>query len=255
MACSLQETCYLRSIVRLLVAFLTVLVAAGSAEGRPRSVLSVGTPVTAPSLEAAREAVEQQVRVSPGGMRNATASTTPEAEHAPTGVRCRFWYPIVRIDSPWIDDRSASCWTARDWLSIGVELYSMAGPRNRTDAYWEPLVTARRDLPSIASALTRMWTKGSARAVQVSAAALAVTGDGVRRPYVTVILEEGGGAPGRTPQVRRSVKRITLLDGWILVVSAEGPAYYKVAIDNYVAKEFERATRSLTATGTREPSN
>jgi hypothetical protein len=224
------------------------------------AVLALGIPTTAseaaapptaaargeaPSIEAARRAVEQQVRVAPGGMRDATTTTTPEAEHPPTGVHCRFWYPIVRIDSPWMDDRSASCWTARDWLTIEVELYSLSGPRNPGHPGWEALGSAPRDLTSIASALGRMWTNGKGTAATVAPPAFVVAGDGVRRAYVSVAWEEAGGVPRGTPARRRTVKRVTLLDGWILVVSAAGPVHYRQAIERYVPAIFEQCTSSL----------
>jgi hypothetical protein len=208
-------------------------------------------PVDAPSVDAAREAVRRVLGDGSGPMRDATVSTTPEVEHIATGARCRFWYPIVRIDHKWFDDRAIACFTARDWLNIEVEMLSLEGPRRgrTTNPFWQPLLDAPRELPAIVDALARMWTAPADAPVRslgrTEGTAQSRHGGEVR--FFTLMYEQPGGAPSGTPARRRTVRRVALIGEWVFVVTAEGPVHYNRALDTYVAAAFDQIIEHVHA--------
>lgn len=209
-------------------------------------------PPDAPSVEEARRSIQEPLRLGRQSMGlqliNVTSTTTPEAEHIATGARCRFWYRAAEIRGPWIDDRAVECSSAGGWVNSGLSITSLRGPRRPVEWGLAPLLRAGpQTLEALAAATIaasiRNWS--GAQAISAPRRLPTTSPAGRRIEMLSFAINGPGGAPGRTPQIQYSTRRLLIIDGWLFEVSASGPIHYRRELEGYAEAGVSRLIESL----------
>jgi hypothetical protein len=236
-------------------AALALLAAGALAAALPPAAAAQALPTDAPSVEQARRSIQDEIalakrhayRFRPLPILNATTTTTPEIEHVETGARCRFWYGSADIRFPWLDDRALACDTSRDWVSVSLALYNLAGPL-RPNLDWRPaFLDAPRSLPDLVRALaqSRAEPGSEGRSVTLGEPATLTTAGGRSVDYMDYRVEGPGGGPRGTPQRHYQSFRVATIDGWLIVAGGYGPGHYRDSLDSYAATAFEQAIAAM----------
>jgi hypothetical protein len=182
---------------------------------------------------------------------NATTSVTPEAEHLPTGARCRFWYGMADISFEFYNGRFLSCRTSLDWVSTGAAIFHRE-ERQLSDSHYlayarDPAADPRK-IALHQAARTEADAPGETRS-EVSPLQHWATAAGHRIPYATASITYPAGAPGGTE--RRGYRRLYVgeVGEWILAYSANGPIHYREALDGYAETGFRQLLESVAQAG------
>jgi hypothetical protein len=213
----------------------------------------------APSVEAARAWMQSEVDLAERhnndagpGLVNVTTGVTPEAEHVPTGARCRFWYRSADISFEFYDSRFLGCSTSLGWVSTGATLFHREPRPALHDAHY--LAYARdpaagpRDVAMIRAARTEMDSPGQTQST-VSPVSAWVTPAGHRIAYVSATIAYPGGGPDGTPQRRHSRFYVAQIGEWMLMYGADGPVHYRDALDGYAETGFRQLLESVEQAG------
>ena len=213
----------------------------------------------APSVAAARAWMQSAVDLAERhnsdaepGLINVTASLTPEAEHVPTGARCRFWYGSAQISFTYYNGRALSCGTALGWVGTGASLYRLEERPGVPPGWLGPesgsATATPRDVALARAAAVEREAPGRTSA-EISDTLEWTAPGGRRIPYVAATVQYPGGAPAGTPQRRHSRIYAAVVGEWMLIYRADGAAHYRAALDLYAEEGFGRLLASVEAAG------
>jgi hypothetical protein len=219
-----------------------------------------GAPAAAdaPSIETARAfagnvaKLARRYGLDETHLANATESTTPEIAHLATGARCRFWYGVGEVSSPFFTADHTECRTDWGWFWVATAIdRRSAPPKIGLDHYWSYLLksggSAEEMVREKAERLLRE-TPGEGSLEGPEARTWAGR-DRRRIDYVIARTLTPGGAPKGTKGLRFTRYSLAVVGDWIFVQTVNAPVHYRRSVETMADDAFARLLASVADAG------